>query len=183
MSPKFKHFFKRFLIFQFAFLFIFSKATNINKSIKDFTKRIKKKKKNSNLNEAQIKLIELKSETIFKVLFITYFLMALLALLDMTLGKQFTGLITIFMALIYCNPLTTIKKNYEKNNYQLNWKIYIPSMEFCVISCLGIAMMLSSLFFPKDEPENRDNEEIKEIKLNKDENQVIRENKIIEDDN
>ena len=56
-------------------------------------------------------------------------------------------------------------------------------MEFCVISCLGIAMMLSSLFFPKDEPENRDNEEIKEIKLNKDENQVIRENKIIEDDN
>ena len=109
--------------------------------------------------------------------------MALLALLDMTLGKQFTGLITIFMALIYCNPLTTIKKNYEKSNYQLNWKIYIPSMEFCVISCLGIAMMLSSLFFPKDEPENRDNEEIKEIKLNKDENQVIRENKIIEDDN
>ena len=186
MSPKFKNFFKRFLIFQFAFLFIFSKATNINKSIKDFTKRIKFLAKNSNLREDYIKLIELKSETIFKALFIAYFLMALLALLDMTLGKQFTGLITIFMALIYCNPLTTIKKNYEKNNYQINWKIYIPSMEFCVIFCLGIAMMLSSLFFPRDETENRDNdenEEIKEIKLNNDKKQVIRENKIIEDDN
>ena len=36
----FKSILKRLLIFQFALFFIFSKFHNVNKSIKDFTKRI-----------------------------------------------------------------------------------------------------------------------------------------------
>ena len=190
MLEKYKNFFIRLLIFQFAFLFIFSKYANPNKSIIDFKKRIKFIAKNTNLSEEQIKAIELKSEIIFQVLFFSYSLMAFLALLDNTIGKQFTGFLTILMALIYCNPLTTIKKNYQKNNYQLDWKVYIPSTEFCAISCLGMAMMISSFYFKNDENDKKDQkqvaEEVKEVKLkenkrNNEKEDEIKEYKIIEE--
>ena len=157
MSSSFKLFIKRVLIFQFAFLFICSKVTNINKNIKDFTKRIKYIAKNIPLSVDKIELIESKSDIIFITMFSTYFFMTLLSLMNISIGKQFCGMMTMIMALIYCNPLTTIKKNYEKNNNQVDWKIYIPSIEFCVISCLGFAMLLST-FYSNEEEE-------KEIKI------------------
>ena len=80
-------------------------------------------------------------------MFSTYFFMAFLALMNISIGKQFCGMMTLIMALIYCNPLTTIKKNFEKNNNQVDWKIYIPSIEYCIISCLGFAMLLSAFYF------------------------------------
>ena len=151
MVSGFKLFIKRFLIFQFAYLFIFSKLTKIDKSILDFSKRLKYFAKNIPLSSEKIVLIESKSETIFITLFSIYSLMVFLALMNIGIGKQITGMITMFMALIYCNPLITIKKNLEKNNYQFNWKIYIPSIEFCIISILGFAMMLSSFYFFEDD--------------------------------
>ena len=151
MVSGFKLFIKRFLIFQFAYLFIFSKLTKIDKSILDFSKRLKYFAKNIPLSSEKIELIESKSETIFITLFSIYSLMAFLALMNIGIGKQMTGMMTMIMALIYCNPLITIKKNLEKNNYQFNWKIYIPSIEFCIISILGFAMMLSSFYFFEDD--------------------------------
>jgi len=71
------------------------------------------------------------------------------------------------MAFIYCNPVTTIKKNFEKNNYQYDWKIYIPSLEFCIISCLGFAMLLSSCHFNEEEDKDKYvniNKDVTEIK-------------------
>ena len=162
MSHIFKSVLKRFLIFQFALLFIFSKFHNVNKSIKDFTKRLKYIAKSGQTSEETLQLIESKSKNLFYILFGFYFFVTLLALSNFSLGKQITGIITIFMALIYCNPLTTIKKNFEKNNYQYDWKIYIPSLEFCIISCLGFAMLLSSCYF--NEEEDKD----KYININKD---------------
>ena len=146
-----KLFIKRFLIFQYAYLFIFSKLTKIDKSILDFSKRLKYFAKNIPLSSEKIDLIESKSEIIFITLFSIYSLMAFLALKNIGIGKQMTGMMTMIMALIYCNPLITIKKNLEKNNYQFNWKIYIPSIEFCIISILGFAMMLSSFYFFEDD--------------------------------
>ena len=151
MVSGFKLFIKRFLIFQFAYLFIFSKLTKIDKSILDFSKRLKYFAKNIPLSSEKIELIESKSEIIFITLFSIYSLMAFLALMNIGIGKQMTGMMTMIMALIYCNPLITIKKNLEKNNYQFNWKIYIPSIEFCIISILGFAMMLSSFYFFEDD--------------------------------
>ena len=147
MASSFNLFLKRFLIFQFAYLFIFSKLTKIDKSITDFSKRLKYFAKNIPLSLEKIELIESKSETIFITLFSIYSLMAFLALMNVGIGKHITGMMTMFMALIYCNPLLTIKKNFEKNNYQFNWKIYIPSIEFCIIFILGFAMILSSFYF------------------------------------
>ena len=151
MSSSFNLFIKRVLIFQFSFLFIFSKVTNINKSIKDFNKRIKYIAKNIPLSGDKIELIDSKSDIIFIAMFSTYFFMAFLALMNISIGKQFCGMMTLIMALIYCNPLTTIKKNFEKNNNQVDWKIYIPSIEYCIISCLGFAMLLSAFYFNEED--------------------------------
>ena len=153
MSSTFKNFLKRLLIFQFAFLFIFSKFQKVNKSIKDFNKRIKYIAKNLQLSSEQIELVESKSRNIFFIIFTFYSFNAFLALMNFSIGKQFTGLMTIGMAIIYCNPITTIKKNFEKNNYQYDWKVYIPSLEFCIISCLGISMILSAFYFNDEEEE------------------------------
>ena len=114
MSINFKLFLKRFLIFQFAFLFIFSKIIKLEKSIKDLSKRLKYIAKNSQYSEETLKSIELKSPKIFMIIYSTYFLFSFLALMNIGLAKQLTGIMTIFMALIYCNPLSTIKKKYGK---------------------------------------------------------------------
>ena len=167
MSINFKNFFKRFLIFSFSFLFIFSKLTKVNKNIKDFQKRIKFIAKSSQFSEEQIILLESKSKNIFFILFSFYSFMSFLALMNINLGKQLTGIMTFIMAFIYCNPVTTIKKNFEKNNYQYDWKIYIPSLEFCIISCLGFAMLLSSCHFNEEEDKDKYvniNKDVTEIK-------------------
>ena len=167
MASGFKLFLKRFLIFQFAYLFIFSKITKIDKSIIDFSKRLKYFAKNIPLSLEKIELIESKSETIFITLFSIYSLMAFLALMNVGIGKHITGMMTMFMALIYCNPLLTIKKNFEKNNYQFNWKIYIPSIEFCIIFILGFAMILSSFYFyEEDDKDIKTKQVMKEEKEN-----------------
>ena len=159
MSINFKLFLKRFLIFQFAFLFIFSKIIKLEKSIKDLSKRLKYIAKNSQYSEETLKSIELKSPKIFMIINSTYFLFSFLALMNIGLAKQLTGIMTIFMALIYCNPLSTIKKNMEKNNYQEDWKIYIPSLEFCIISCLGFAMILSAFYFINEDNKDDTNQQ------------------------
>ena len=169
MSTKFKNFFKRVLIFQFAFLFIFSKLVKVNKSIKDFNKRIKFIAKSSQFSEEYINLLESKSKNIFIIMFSLYSLNSFLALMNFNLGKQLSGLMSIFMAFIHCNPVTTIKKNFEKNNHQHDRKIYIPSLEFCIISCLGFAMMLSSCYF--------NDEEEKYVDVKKDVTEIRKESK------
>ena len=167
MSINFKLFLKRFLIFQFAFLFIFSKIIKLEKSIKDLSKRLKYIAKNSQYSEETLKLLELKSPKIFIIIYSTYFLFASLALMNIGLAKQLTGIMTIFMALIYCNPLSTIKKNMEKNNYQEDWKIYIPSLEFCIISCLGFAMILSAFYFINEDNKDDTNQQQEKKEENK----------------
>ena len=167
MSINFKLFLKRFLIFQFAFLFIFSKIIKSEKSIKDLSKRLKFIAKNSQYSEETLKLLELKSPKIFMIIYSTYFLFASLALMNIGLAKQLTGIMTIFMALIYCNPLSTIKKNMEKNNYQEDWKIYIPSLEFCIISCLGFAMILSAFYFINEDNKDNTNQQQEKKEENK----------------
>ena len=167
MSINFKLFLKRFLIFQFAFLFIFSKIIKLEKSIKDLSKRLKYIAKNSQYSEETLKSIELKSPKIFMIIYSTYFLFSFLALMNIGLAKQLTGIMTIFMALIYCNPLSTIKKNMEKNNYQEDWKIYIPSFEFCIISCLGFAMILSAFYFINEDNKDDTNQQQEKKEENK----------------
>ena len=167
MSINFKLFLKRFLIFQFAFLFIFSKIIKLEKSIKDLSKRLKYIAKNSQYSEEILKSIELKSPKIFMIIYSTYFLFSFLALMNIGLAKQLTGIMTIFMALIYCNPLSTIKKNMEKNNYQEDWKIYIPSLEFCIISCLGFAMILSAFYFINEDNKDDTNQQQEKKEENK----------------
>jgi hypothetical protein len=167
MSINFKLFLKRFLIFQFAFLFIFSKIIKLEKSIKDLSKRLKYIAKNSQYSEETLKSIELKSPKIFMIIYSTYFLFSFLALMNIGLAKQLTGIMTIFMALIYCNPLSTIKKNMEKNNYQEDWKIYIPSLEFCIISCLGFAMILSAFYFINEDNKDDTNQRQEKKEENK----------------
>ena len=167
MSINFKLFLKRFLIFQFAFLFIFSKIIKLEKSIKDLSKRLKYIAKNSQYSEETLKSIELKSPKIFMIIYSTYFLFSFFALMNIGLAKQLTGIMTIFMALIYCNPLSTIKKNMEKNNYQEDWKIYIPSLEFCIISCLGFAMILSAFYFINEDNKDDTNQQQEKKEENK----------------
>ncbi len=101
------------------------------------------------------------------IIYSTYFLFSFLALMNIGLAKQLTGIMTIFMALIYCNPLSTIKKNMEKNNYQEDWKIYIPSLEFCIISCLGFAMILSAFYFINEDNKDDTNQQQEKKEENK----------------
>ena len=175
MSNKIKSFIKRILIFHFVFLFIFSKYSNLNKSIKDFSKRIKFIAKNIPLSDDQIDLLESKSKTIFMTIFTVYSFNGFLALMNISIGKHLTGIMTIGMAIIYCNPLTTIKKNFEKNNYQYHWTIYIPSLEFCMIFCLGFSMIISSFYFNIEDDQK--------IKIKKEVNQGQEINEVKEGNN
>ena len=157
MANKSADFIKRLLIFQFAFLFIFSKVKVLNKSYIDFHKRFKFIFKNSKAPDSIIELVVSKSDYIFRILFTIYFLFAFLAILDYDFAKVYTGMITNFMALIYCNPTITIKKNLEKDRGNMNnWKNFIPSLEFCLISVVGIIMILCS-FKPRDDNNEGEN--------------------------
>ena len=157
MAIKVKNFIKRFLIFQFIFLFTLSKVFNMQNNFRDFSKRIKFFGKYFQLSENKIEFIDNNSSTIFIILFINYFLAGGLAILDFNFGKGISGLLTILISIVYCNPIITIKKNIEKypNETKL-WKIILPNLEFCLISSLGIIMILSSNV--SDKIENNENE-------------------------
>ena len=68
------------------------------------------------------------------------------------------------MAIIYCNPIITFKKNLENNPYETKiWKLFMPHLEFCLIASLGIIMILSSFVSDKEEKnENNENAPNKE---------------------
>ena len=172
MANKLSGFFQRILIFQFIFLFIFSKVKNPEKNLKDFSKRIKQIARYNKMSGDVIEFIGNKSHHIFIFLFTSYFLCGILAILDFSVGKKMGGLATILMAMIYCNPITTIIKNMEKNkNNTQDWKLFIPSLEFCLISILGI-IMISSSYYSKD-----DNEEKKKEETTKDNKKSKKDNK------
>ena len=155
MANKLSGFIQRIVIFQFIFLFIFSKVKNPEKNLKDFSKRIKLIAKYNKMSGDIIEYIGNKSDNIFIFLFTSYLLCGMLAIFDFNFGKKMGGLGTILMALIYCNPISTIKKNMEKNkNNTQDWKLFIPSLEFCLISILGIIMILSSYYSKNDNEED-----------------------------
>ena len=165
MSIKYSNFIKRVLIFQFIFLFIFSKIRSPQKSFKDFSKRLKFIAKTNQMSNDKIELIEDKSNIIFIILFSNYFLFGLLSILNYNICQGFAGLITILMALIYCNPVSTIKKNFEKKIYEEHqWKLYIPSLEFILIFIIGIIMMLTSFYSENDVEENKSEPEKEKVK-------------------
>jgi len=178
MGSKLSNFIIRVLIFQFVFLFIFSKIRNPLKSIKDFSKRLKFIAKNNQMSKEQIELLESKSPLIFIILFSIYSFCGVLSIFNFNLCKRVTGLITFLMAVIYCNPVSTIKKNFEKNMYEpQKWKLYIPSLEFILISILGLIMILSS-FYSKNDDANADDakEDIKD-KVRDDEKEIKKKEK------
>ena len=158
------NFIKRLLIFQFAFLFIFSKVQNLNKSYKDFHKRIKFISKLSKVSSYNLELIENNSNNIFNLIFSIYFVSSLFAVLNSDFGKHISGMFTIIMAIIYCNPAVTIKKNFENHKYSSNdWKNYVPSLEFCLIAVAGLIMTLSSFQKDNDEVEEGNNTPKKKV--------------------
>ena len=172
MANKLGGFIQRIIIFQFIFLFIFFKVKTLKKSLKDFSKRIKLIAKYNNMSDDIIELIGNKSNLFFYFLFFNYFLFGIFAILDYNVAKRMGGFSTILMAMIYCNPVTTIKKNMEKNrNETQRWKLFIPSLEFCLIAILGIIMILSS-YYSKD-----DNEEKKKEETTKDNKKYKKDNK------
>ena len=143
------NFLKRLIIFQFAFLFIVSKVQNLSKSYKDFYKRIKYIAKLSKISSKNLELIENNSNNIFILIFSIYFISSLFAVLNSDFGKHISGMLTIIMAIIYCNPAITIKKNFENVKYRRDdWKNYVPSLEFCLIATAGLIMILT--IFQKD---------------------------------
>jgi len=149
------NFLKRLIIFQFAFLFIISKVQDLNKSYKDFYKRIKYIAKLSRISSKNVELIENNSNNIFKLIFSIYFISSLFAVLNSDFGKHISGMLTIIMAIIYCNPALAIKKNFEKAKYSRDdWKNYVPSLEFCLIAAVGLIMTLTTF--------QRDNDEVEE---------------------
>ena len=152
------NFLKRFIIFQFAFLFIVSKVQNLNKSYKDFYKRIKYIAKLSKISSKNLELIENNSNNIFILIFSIYFISSLFAVLNSDFGKHISGMLTIIMAIIYCNPAITIKKNFENAKYRRNdWKNYVPSLEFCLIATAGLIMILTTFQKDNDDIEEDDN--------------------------
>ena len=149
------NFLKRLIIFQFAFLFIISKVQDLNKSYKDFYKRIKYIAKLSRISSKNVELIENNSNNIFKLIFSIYFISSLFAVLNSDFGKHISGMLTIIMAIIYCNPALSIKKNFDKAKYSRDdWKNYVPSLEFCLIAAVGLIMTLTTF--------QRDNDEVEE---------------------
>ena len=169
MANKLSGFIQRIVIFQFIFLFIFSKIKDPEKNVKDFSKRTKLIARYNKMSGDIIEFIGNKSHHIFTFLFTSYFLCGILAILDFNIGKKMGGLATILMAMIYCNPITTIIKNREKNKNKIqDWKLFIPSLEFCLISILGIIMILSSYYSKNDNEDDNEDDKKEETKNKKD---------------
>ena len=156
MANKLGQFIIRIFLFQFVFLFIYSKMKTPQKSLKDFSKRIKFIAKLYQMTPERIELIENNSNKIFGFLFSLYLIFGIFSIFNFNLSKNITGFMTIMMAFIYCNPISTIKKNFEKNRFERQrWKLYIPSLEFILIFSIGLIMMLVSF-------QNETEDEIKE---------------------
>ena len=71
----------------------------------------------------------------------------MLSILNFNIMKFMSGLISIFIALIYYNPSIKINELIKKNIIiiLLNDYNYIPSMEFLVYISAGIAMIYQSI--------------------------------------
>ena len=157
MKNKFGRFLIRMLIFQFVFLFLFSKLQTPVKSIQDFTKRLKFVAKTNQFPSFVGQIIEHNGIIIFIIFYSVYSLSGILAIFGSKLGQRLAGTFTILISNIYCNPFSTIKKNFEKNKYHDGqiWKNYIPSLQFCLITGLGLIMFLISFYSFDDKKEDK----------------------------
>jgi len=159
-----KRFIYRILLFQFLFLFSYFKYSKYDDSLKDFKKRILKY---SYLTGPQITNYISSNKNNIDLLF-PYFLTSMpvfgiFSILNFKLFQVLSGVLTLYIAILYVNPIQRIQNNFYKNPFN-GWKNYIPSNEFSVIVILGLAMICYAFYL--DNYFNYSNKEKKKEKQN-----------------
>ena len=159
-----KRFIYRILLFQFLFLFSYFKYSKYDDSLKDFKKRILKY---SYLTGPQITNYISSNKNNIDLLF-PYFLTSMpvfgiFSILNFKLFQVLSGVLTLYIAVLYVNPIQRIQNNFYKNPFN-GWKNYIPSNEFSVIVILGLAMICYAFYL--DNYFNYSNKEKKKEKQN-----------------
>ena len=67
-----------------------------------------------------------------------------------------SGFISFYIALIFCNPNTTINK--QLRIFPNLWKSYIPSFEFIIIFVASVGMISSAFLVNEKNYNNEENE-------------------------
>jgi len=150
-----KRFFYRILLFNFLFLFPYFKYSNYEHNVKDFKNRILKYSRFTGMN---FNNYSNKFESIFPYFLACLPTFGLFSILNFKFFQILSGFLTIYIALIYVNPIPRIQNNFYKYPYN-GWKNYLPSHEFSVIFVLGLAMIsyafyLDSYFYGKKKKES-----------------------------
>jgi len=70
------------------------------------------------------------------------------SILNFKLFQVLSGVLTLYIAILYVNPIQRIQNNFYKNPFN-GWKNYIPSNEFTVIAILALAMISYAFYYDK----------------------------------
>lgn len=150
------NFIKRALIFQFPLVFAYYKYSNFFKNAIDFQKRIVYLLKLSGLSNEVINNYSPKIISLFPFFLGACALFSILAILNFKMFQLLSGFISFYIALIFCNPNTTINK--QLRIFPNSWKSYIPSFEFIIIVVASVGMISSAFLVNEKNYNNEENE-------------------------
>lgn len=133
---------QRVFLYQFLLLFVYLRLTTFDESKKDFRKRtIYYIQKMTGHPKLVLDLLLGDLELYFQIFLFAAALSSMLAIIGLRVFKVLSGIITILIAILYCNPIVTISKAIKtKSN---DWVHYLPSIDFLVLFALGLGMIAS----------------------------------------
>jgi len=138
-----KRFLYRILLFNFLFLFPYFKFyRNYKENKKDFKNRILKYSHFTGIN---LNKYEKKLQSIFPIFLACMPTFAFFSILNYKFFQVLSGILTIYIAFIYVNPIQRIQYNIMNYPYK-GWVNFLPSHEFSVITVLGLAMICYAFY-------------------------------------
>ena len=162
---------QRVLLYQFLLLFVYLRLTTFDESKKDFRKRvIYYIQKFTGYPKSVLDLFLGDFELYFKIFLLTAVVSAVFSIIGFRVFKVLSGIITILIAMLYCNPIVTISKAIKtKSN---DWVDYLPTIEFLALFALGIGMIATLAITGEFDYDDEEEELLKMDKKNLNKNKA-----------
>jgi hypothetical protein len=141
------NFIKRIFLYQLLIFFVWNKFDDIINSQKEFFNNVNKLLTYSGFDDMIIKNIPENDDILFRIILISILTITILSILNFNVMKFMSGLISIFIGLIYYNPSIKIDELITKNIITIILNDYhsIPSKEFLIYISAGIAIIYQSI--------------------------------------
>ena len=162
---------QRVLLYQFLLLFVYLRLTTFDESKKDFRKRaIYYIQKFTGYPKSVLDLFLGDFELYFKIFLLTAVVSAVFSIIGFRVFKVLSGIITILIAMLYCNPIVTISKAIKTKSNDL--VDYLPTIEFLALFALGIGMIATLAITGEFDYDDEEEELLKMDKKNLNKNKA-----------